>query len=346
MMTRRRRRKIMGIPVGRSRRSGSAASLARMGAVGAAALAAVPVAERGARLVGKGHGVVERGQDLLGKSQEVADAAAGIKDAVSSHSSTVGKAAGLIGAAVHLGRDGSGGSSGPPKLKHLIEEHTDISVPRSVAYNQWTEMEMFPSIVKGVSAVDQLRHDRTEWISKIGPVRRRWKAEIVEQVPDERIAWRSESGPEHRGVVTFHSLDEDLTRVLVQMHYVPHGPFEVTANSLRVQRRRVRRDLRLFKHFLELRGEETGAWRGRIPTGEGGGEGDDASSAAEAGGHRTGGRRETGAGTSGRATDGNGSRGASTRRSDGSNHRRDTTARNGSRRPRAARPERVRGSAK
>lgn len=249
----RRRKRIMGIPVGRSGPS-NLARAARVGAMGATALAAVPAAQRGLRMAG-------RAQELAGQAGDVIGAAGQVKEAVSSHSSTVGKAVGVIGVARHLGQDGSDST---PKLSHLIEENTEISVPRAVAYNQWTQMEMFPSLVKGVNLVDQLGDDRTEWISKIGPVRRRWKARIVEQVPDERIAWKSESGPEHRGAVTFHSLDDELTRVLVQMHYVPHGPLETVANKLRIQRRRVRRDLRLFKHFLEMQGEETGAWRGRI----------------------------------------------------------------------------------
>ncbi len=260
----RRRRKIMGIPVGRAKKSVPLVDLARFGALGATVFAAVPVAQRGLKAAGRGREIAGRGRDLVGKAGDALGAAGDIKEAVSSHSSTVGKAAGMVGAVTHIGKDHQGGGETTPKLAHLIEEHTEVSVPRSVAYNQWTQMEMFPSIVKGVDAVDQMRHDRTEWISKIGPVKRRWKAKIIEQVPDERIAWRSESGPEHRGVVTFHSLDEDLTRVMIQMHYVPHGPLETVANKLRVQRRRVRRDLRLFKHFLDLRGEETGAWRGTI----------------------------------------------------------------------------------
>ena len=267
---RRRRRTVMGIPTGRGRRRGSGSSLARVGAVGATALAAVPIAQRGVRaaghvgdLAGRGQDLIGRGQDLVGKAGDAAGALGTMKEAVSSHSSTVGKAAGMVGAMARLSKDGKGGGS-KTKLAHLIEEHTDIAVPRSVAYNQWTEMERFPSIVKGVDAVDQQRSDRAEWASKIGPVTRRWRARIVEQVPDERITWVSQSGPEHRGSVSFHSLDENLTRVMIQMHYVPHGPLETVANKLRIQRRRVRRDLRLFKHFMELRGEETGAWRGSI----------------------------------------------------------------------------------
>jgi uncharacterized membrane protein len=103
-----------------------------------------------------------------------------------------------------------------------------------------------------------------QWASKIGPSRRNWQAEITEQKPDERIRWKSTGGAKQEGVATFHELDEELTRLLIQMEYHPTGLFEKTANTLRVPRRRVKRDLRLFKHFIELRGEETGAWRGTI----------------------------------------------------------------------------------
>lgn len=260
-----RRQKVLGLPIGRRKPSFPLARAARMGAVGVAALAAVPAAQRGAR-------VMQKGQDLADGAGHALDAVKAMKDGVSSHSSTVGKAAGVIGAVRKL----KNGDGDKPKLSHLIEEHTDISVSRRVAYDQWTQMEMFPRITKGIISVEQENDTEAEWTSKIGPLTRQWKGKITEQVPDERIAWKSEGGPDHEGVVTFHSLDDDLTRVLVQMHYKPQGPFEVVANKLRIQRRRVRRDLRLFKHFLELRGEATGAWRGTV-------NGDDSTDQSEAG---------------------------------------------------------------
>jgi hypothetical protein len=126
---------------------------------------------------------------------------------------------------------------------------------------------MFPTLVKGIESVEQEDDDKAKWTAKIGPSRRTWTGKIVEQIPDERIAWKSEGGTALQGVVTFHSLDIDLTRVLLQMEYKPTGPVEWVGNTLRIQRRRAKRDLRLFKHFVELRGEETGAWRGRIDDG-------------------------------------------------------------------------------
>lgn len=254
------RKTVMGFPVGKAKPGFPLARVAKVGAVGATLAAAIPAAQKAVPAAQKGAKVVSKGQELVGQAGHAASAASEVKDAVSSHSSTAGKAVGLVGALGHIGKK----DDGKPKLAHLIEEHTDISVPRSVAYNQWTQMEMMSKIAKGVAAVDQKKDDEAQWTSKIGPIKRQWKAKITEQIPDERIAWKSDGGPEQQGVVTFHSLDEDLTRVLIQMHYKPHGPFEVVGNKLRIQRRRVRRDLRLFKHFLELRGEATGAWRGTI----------------------------------------------------------------------------------
>jgi uncharacterized membrane protein len=184
---------------------------------------------------------------------------------VASHSSTIGKVGGLIKA---IAKGGGGSGQSKPKLSHLIEQHVDVAVPRSNVYNQWTQFEMFPTLTKGIESASQEEDDKVKWTAKIGPSRRSWTGKIVEQIPDERIAWKSEGGASLQGVVTFHSLNDDLTRVLLQMEYKPTGLVEWTGNTLRIQRRRAKRDLRLFKHFIEMRGEETGAWRGRIEEGE------------------------------------------------------------------------------
>lgn len=257
-VARRRRKRGSILGLGGRRRGGLSGSTVAGAAMAIAA--AVPVARRAG-------GVIGRGKEIAGQAGDVMDVASGIKNAVSSHSSTIGKVGGLVAEARKLGGSSSAGAN-KRKLSHLIEQHTDIAVPRSVAYNQWTQLEMFPTITKGVESVSQDDDDKTSWTTKIGPSKRTWTGRITEQVPDERMAWKSEGGARHQGVVTFHSLDTDLTRVLVQMEYHPQGAIETVGNTLRVQRRRVKRDLRLFKHFLELRGEETGAWRGRIDDGK------------------------------------------------------------------------------
>jgi uncharacterized membrane protein len=149
------------------------------------------------------------------------------------------------------------------RSSHVIEEHVDVGVPRDAAYDQWTRYGELAQYSKKESA-ESKREDRVSFTSKIGPSRRRWEAEVVEQVPGRRIAWRSVSGPRHLGVVTFHRLDDRLTRVMVEMEHHPSGPFETVGNFLRMQRRRVRKNLKLFKHFVELRGEATGPGAGPV----------------------------------------------------------------------------------
>ncbi len=146
------------------------------------------------------------------------------------------------------------GPDAPPKLSHIIEEHVEVGVPRQVAYDQWMRIDDVDGIFKKESA-DRTGERKVRYTSKIGPSRRAWDAEIVEQVPGRRVAWRSTSGPRNKGLVSFHSLDSNLTRVMVEMEHEPTGFMEVVGTFLRMPRRRVRKDLRLFKNFIELRGE-------------------------------------------------------------------------------------------
>jgi uncharacterized membrane protein len=149
-------------------------------------------------------------------------------------------------------------------LRWIIRESVDVAVPRRTAYNQWTQFEDLPSILKSVRSIEQTQDDVLKWTVQLGPLTRSWTAEIDEQAPDERIAWHSTEGPEHRGAITFHQLDSNLTRVQIEMEYIPQGPVDKLASLFRLAQHHVRADLELFKHYLELSGEETGAWRGEI----------------------------------------------------------------------------------
>jgi uncharacterized membrane protein len=103
------------------------------------------------------------------------------------------------------------------------------------------------------------------WRAEVGGRSKEWEAEITEQIPDERIAWRSRAGDANAGVVTFHRLAPDRTRVMLQLEYDPEGALENVADAVGVVSARVKGDLQRFKEFIEARGVETGAWRGEIP---------------------------------------------------------------------------------
>ncbi len=163
---------------------------------------------------------------------------------------------------------GRNGTNSDVKAVSIIEE-IDVGAPRSVVYNQWTQFTEFATFTKGVKSADQEDPVRVKWRAKIFLSTRTWDAEITEQIPDQRIAWKS-SGDKGTvdGAVTFHELTPDLTKVILQLEYHPHGLFEKTGNLWRAQGRRARLDLKHFRRFVMMRGEETGAWRGEIRDGE------------------------------------------------------------------------------
>jgi uncharacterized membrane protein len=144
------------------------------------------------------------------------------------------------------------------------EQSVDVSVPVRTAYNQWTQFEEFPRFMEGVEEVRQLDDTHLLWVAVIGGQRREWKAEITEQRPDERIAWRSMEGTTHAGVVTFHRLGDSQTRIMLQMELEPEGAVEKAGDVAGVVGSRIKGDLQRFKEFIESRGRETGAWRGEV----------------------------------------------------------------------------------
>ncbi len=151
-------------------------------------------------------------------------------------------------------------------------EIIDVNVSLRKAYNQWTQFEEFPRFMEGIEEVRQLDDKRLAWKARIAGKEENWNAEITEQVPDMRIAWKSTGGAHHAGVVTFHRLSDDTTRIALQLDYEPHGVVETIGDKIGLVRRRIHGDLERFKQFVESRGKETGAWRGEIqrPGGEAG----------------------------------------------------------------------------
>ena len=145
-----------------------------------------------------------------------------------------------------------------------VTEHVDVDVPIRTAYDQWTQFEEFPHFMEGVEEVRQRDDTHLHWVAEFGGSRHEWDAEITEQKPDEGVAWRNTDGKDNAGVVTFHRLDDDSTRVMVQMDFVPEGIKEKIGDALGAPDRRVKGDLERFKQMIESRGRETGAWRGEV----------------------------------------------------------------------------------
>ncbi|MER6089923.1 SRPBCC family protein [Streptomyces bluensis] len=171
----------------------------------------------------------------------------------------------VVGALKNLG-GGKGKEKGRAGHKPtVIIESIDIGVPLRTAYDQWTQYQTFSTFAKGVKSAQRADDTHSDWQLKIWWSSRSWKARTTEQVPDDRISWTSEGAKgTTKGVVSFHRLGENLTRVLLLIEYYPSGFFEKTGNIWRAQGRRVRLDLKNFARFITLRGEAEDGWRGEI----------------------------------------------------------------------------------
>jgi len=148
-----------------------------------------------------------------------------------------------------------------------IVETIDVDVPVRTAYDQWTQFEEFPLFMDAVEKVEQIDDTHVGWTARIDGIQKRWTAEITEQTPDQRIAWHAVDGATNAGVVTFHRLADESTRVTLQLDVEPDGPLEKIGDALGFVARQAKGDMERFKRFIESRGTETGAWRGSVSPG-------------------------------------------------------------------------------
>ncbi|MGW7170305.1 SRPBCC family protein [Streptomyces sp. NPDC054884] len=173
----------------------------------------------------------------------------------------------VTGAFKSLG--GGKGKKSAGKKPTVIMETIDVGVPLRTAYDQWTQYQDFSTFAKGVKSANRADDVTSDWQAKVFWSNRSWKAKTTEQVPDDRIAWTSEGAKgTTKGVVSFHELAENLTRILLVIEYYPTGFFEKTGNIWRAQGRRARLDLKNFARFITIKGEAEDSWRGEIRDGE------------------------------------------------------------------------------
>ena len=132
-----------------------------------------------------------------------------------------------------------------------IEQSIEVEVPVHAAYAAWTQFEDFPHFMEGVEEVRRLDANRLHWTAEVAGHREEWDAEITEQLPDERVAWKATSGQVNAGVVTFHRLEERRSRVMVQLDWASDGMVEKLGDMLGMDDRRVRGDLERFKEMIE-----------------------------------------------------------------------------------------------
>jgi uncharacterized membrane protein len=230
---------------GRSRLSGLKNSGVLLPAVATAATAAAAglAAAKGPDLLKKLKGeATEEGEEVGRKGMQ------GLKEGLASSGAGGKLASKLIG-----GGGGGGGAQKGGKTRRLpIQRWTDVAVPVDKAYQAWTQFEEFPKFMHRVLEVKKEEQNKIHWHEKIWFSTREWDGEITERRKNDRIAWKSVSGTQHSGVISFHKLDTNLTRVLVTVDFVPTGMIEKMASGMRFVKRAVEADLARFKAYVEF----------------------------------------------------------------------------------------------
>ena len=148
-----------------------------------------------------------------------------------------------------------------------VERSIEVQVPVRTAYDQWTQFEDFPHFLGGVQEVRQLDDRRLHWVAEIAGVRREWDAAVLEQVPDQKIAWAATGGATNAGAVRFQPAGAGSTMVFLTLEYEPEGLVEQVGDKLGIVERQVDADLKRFKALVEDQGYATGAWRGSVTPG-------------------------------------------------------------------------------
>src|SRR3954454_14175739 len=183
--------------------------------------------------------------------------------------------AGGIGGMASKALPGGGGGGKAKKTRRLpIQRWTDVAAPIETVYERWTEFEEFPNFMHRVLNVEK-DDDTVKWDEKIWFSKRHWEGEITERRKNERIAWKTTSGMAHAGVVTFHRMEKNLTRVMVDMDFVPQGMIEKMASGLRFVKRAVQADLARFKAYVEMGQAEDLEYHSKPAEREGEGQKDD-----------------------------------------------------------------------
>jgi uncharacterized membrane protein len=242
-------------------------------AVAGAALAAIPFAA--AKLTGTGSKLADKAGDLADDAKakaksELKDTA---KDALPDSPGEMlggGPLKKLFGGG-GADDDDEGGKAAPgygSGRRMPIQQSIDVAVPVKEAYNHWTEYEDWPEFMHRIESAEEVDDTTISLQAKMWGITKRFEAEIVEQIPDERIEWNVTEGYAHTGVVTFHAISERLTRIDISIDVQPSNIIDKASRGMRFVKRAVRGDLHRFKAYVELDKEHKRGSRRAIEDGK------------------------------------------------------------------------------
>jgi uncharacterized membrane protein len=139
-------------------------------------------------------------------------------------------------------------------------QHTvSVEAPIAAVYQQWLDVESFPQFIPLVREVTTSAEIYSHWTISVGRLTRSFDAEIVEQLPEERVSWRTITGDvTATGEATFSETSDTRTAVTLSVTWEPSTPAERAAAALGTDDRAVKAALRAFKSHVETNGGPSG----------------------------------------------------------------------------------------
>lgn len=157
----------------------------------------------------------------------------------------------------------------------LVTKSIQISRPAAEIYRFWRDFNNLPRVMAHLDSIEVIDAERSRWSAR-GPAGKQieWEAELIEDRPDESIAWRSVEGSavENSGSVKFTAAPGGGTLLHVELSYrPPAGRLGVIIAKLLGEEPalQLEEDLRRLKQLMETgeivttQGQSAGRTRSR-----------------------------------------------------------------------------------
>jgi len=140
-----------------------------------------------------------------------------------------------------------------------VQVRESVTIDQTVGklYAFWRNFENLPKFMEHLQSVEIIDKTHSRWVAK-GPAGRKieWNAEIINEVPNELIAWKSMPGASvpHAGSVLFKKMGKNSTMLTVEMDYAPPaGPLGAAVARIMGEEpsTQIREDLLRFKELVE-----------------------------------------------------------------------------------------------
>jgi len=129
-----------------------------------------------------------------------------------------------------------------PAARNAAEKSISVNAPVAEVYERWLRFEELPKFVKALGNVERIDDTHFSFNNGRGGEGQSGVIEVIQQIPERKIAWRTIGDSVGLGVVSFEPLSDDATEVTLKLRSV----FDPSISSQRAEEH-----LQNFKQLLE-----------------------------------------------------------------------------------------------